>query len=386
MRIIHVTEQIDYEWGGLTYVVPRLCRELERRHHEVYLACLSDLPEPTPFSFVRRFTHTLLPIRRQLGANNSMLGWMRRQALTGNITAFHVHGMWRMPTVYPTSVGQEASVPVLFAPHGSLGTAAFRGGSCAKRVFWPMVQRPAMRRATCFHATAESEANEIRSHGFRQPIAVIPNGVDVPARVVGVSKHPRTALCLGRIHPKKAIDVLLHAWQSVEQRWPDWRLRIVGPDDGGHLPGLQALERSLGLRSVSWEGPLEGRAKLEAYAQASVFVMPTWNENFGLTVAESLAARTPALVSKGAPWSALDRERCGWWIDCGVESFEAGLARAIACSDDELAAMGERGRAWISAEFGWSAVASQAEALYEWLGEGQPESRRPTWVIPGTGR
>jgi glycosyltransferase involved in cell wall biosynthesis len=386
MKVIHTTEQIDYAWGGLTYSVPRLCLELQSAGHEPYLAVLSDLPEPVPFAFVRRFVRSRVPGNRQMGASPGMLDWMLRQVRTGTVTAMHVHGMWRMPNVYPCRVGRRFEIPVVFAPRGSLGPAAFLGGSKFKRIFWTAMQKPAMRQATCFHATAQSEADEIRSHGFTQPIAIIPNGIDIPAVLPKVDKTPRTAICLGRIHPKKAIDVLLKAWKRVEQENDSWHLRIVGPDDGGHLPGLRALASELGLQRVRFEGPLDGEDRLRAYAQASLFVMPTWNENFGLTVAESLAARTPALVSKGAPWSALDGERCGWWIDCGVESFEAGLMRAIACSDDELAAMGERGRAWIAEEFGWKAVASQAEVLYEWLVEGQPEPRRPTWVIPGSDR
>jgi glycosyltransferase involved in cell wall biosynthesis len=382
MKVIHATNQIDYAWGGLSYSVPRLCIELERRNHEIHLACLTRLSEPAPFKFVRRFDHTKVPLLRQLGVNGAMLKWMRKQAELGALDAFHVHGMWQMPNVYPSIVGGAARVPVVFAPRGSLGRAAFNGGSNAKKVFWPTLQRPAMRQAACFHATAVSEAEEIRSHGFVQPIAVIPNGVDLPGLVPSSTKQPRTVLCLGRIHPKKAIDVLLRAWKSVEARWPELRLRIVGPDDGGHIPGLQALERDLGLKSVSWEGPLDGKAKLEAYAQASLFVMPTWNENFGLTVAESLAVETPVLVSKGAPWSGVTAAGCGWWVDCGVESIEAGLHQALACSDETLAQMGRRGRTWIQAEFSWEAVAQQMETLYEWLQHKCPPNDRPAWVQP----
>lgn len=339
---------------------------------------------PLPHPFVRRFAIRESPGFRQVGSSPGMRDWLLAHARSGLVDVLHCHSMWRMPAVYPGMIARKHGVPLVVAPRGTLGSAAFQGGSSVKRLFWPLLQRPAIRAATAFHATAESEAEEIRSFGFTQPIAVIPNGVDIPKIVPEMSKVPCTAIYLGRIHPKKGIDILLNAWQSVERQRPDWRLRIVGPDDGGHLPALRSLARELGLQRVAFDGPLGGAAKVRAYAQASLFVMPTRNENFGLTVAEALSAGTPAIVSRGAPWSGIVEANCGWWVEPSPERIAEALLDATARGNEPLRQMGLRGRAWVSREFSWWSVAGRMTRLYEWIMRGMPESGRPEWIQPAT--
>src|SRR5262249_5679271 len=132
------------------------------------------------------------------------------------------------------------------------------------------------------------------------------------------------------IHPKKGIDRLIQAWALLERTHPGWRLRIVGPSEGGYAAGLSNLAASLGLRSVSIEGPIYAHEKLAAYREADLFVLPTLNENFGLSVAECLAAGTPVISTVGAPWRGLEAEGCGWWIAQGVEPLAQAMSRAMA--------------------------------------------------------
>ena len=113
-------------------------------------------------------------------------------------------------------------------------------------------------------------------------------------------------LSLGRIHPKKGSPAWFMPWSKVEAGCPGWWLKIVGPAEAGHDDELRALAMALGLTRVSIEGPVYGDAKTAAYREADLFVLPTLNENFGLTVAEALAAGTPAISTKGAPWSGLE--------------------------------------------------------------------------------
>jgi glycosyltransferase involved in cell wall biosynthesis len=181
------------------------------------------------------------------------------------------------------------------------------------------------------------------------------------------SAADRVVLSLGRIHPKKGLDRLVRAWAKVEAVYPGWRLRIVGPPELEHDAQLRALAAALKLSRVSIEPAIYGEEKNAAFEEADFFVLPTLNENFAMTVAESLAAGTPVISTKGAPWAGLEAERCGWWIDHGIETLAATLSGVMAMPRAELSAMGRRGRAWVLRDFGWDAIASKMAAVYRWL-------------------
>jgi glycosyltransferase involved in cell wall biosynthesis len=283
----------------------------------------------------------------------------------------HVHGLWLMPNVYAGRAASRARRPLVVSPRGMLSPEALRFSRSKKRLFWALLQEPAYRDAACWHATSDQEMEDLRAFGVRAPVAVIPNGVDLPTTVSArTDREHRTVMSLGRIHPKKGLDKLIRAWAAVGPSAPDWCLRIVGPDEGGHADELVRLAHAVGAPNVCVEGPVYGAAKWDVLRAADLFVLPTLSENFGLAVAEALAAGLPAIVTKGAPWAGLETEHCGWWIDHGVEPLEIALRGAISMPAAELRAMGERGRAWIAREFSWDRVAADMVAVYRWLKEG----------------
>jgi glycosyltransferase involved in cell wall biosynthesis len=275
-----------------------------------------------------------------------------------------------MPNVYAGWTAARTGTPLIVAPRGMLGRAALAFSRKKKALFWHMLQGPAIRCAACYHATSRQECEDIRAYGLTHPVAIIPNGIDLPslcrnAKMADVGD--RVVLSLGRIHPKKGLDRLLRAWARVEPTYPSWRLRIVGAPELGHDIELKKLARSLQLSRVSIEPPIYGEQKYTAFQQADFFVLPTLNENFAVTVAESLAAGTPVISTKGAPWAGLESERCGWWVDHGIEPLAAALERAMLLPRPELRAMGQRGRDWMRRDFGWDVIASKMSAVYQWL-------------------
>src|SRR5262249_16630852 len=146
----------------------------------------------------------------------------------------------------------------------------------------------------------------------------------------------------------------VRAWALIEAEYPNWRLRIIGPSELGYDEELRGGAATLSLRRVSIEGPVYGDTKLGLMRAADVFVLPTLDENFGMTVAEALAAGTPVITTKGAPWSGLETEGCGWWIDHGVEPLTAALATSMSMPRTALRAMGAKGQAWVARDFSWS--------------------------------
>jgi len=368
MRAIHIIAGIRPEDGGPAYSVPRLCREIAATGAAVDLMTVSKTTREICEGNYRErhfdWSYSGTPLLQAVRASSAMSHALRRDACAADV--LHNHGLWLMPNVYAGAEARRARRAFVVAPRGMLSPAALSFSPIKKRGFWHLLQRQAVSAAVCFHATSEQEYQEIRAFGLRQPVAIIPNGIDIPTPREK-SANQRTVLSLGRIHPKKGLDILLRAWAMLEPDWPDWQLRIVGPSEAGHDAFLKSLSRELRLSRVSIEGAVYGDAKNEIYNATTVFVLPTLNDNFAITVAEALAAGIPVIATRGAPWSGLVEERCGWWIEHGVEPLAVALADAMARPADELSVMGARGRAWMARDYSWSRAGRDVIELYSWL-------------------
>lgn len=379
MHIIQINPAISNEASGPSYSTVRLSKALIEAGHKVTLAVLdwepvSDLPE-----FVKTFPVAYGP--KRLGRSPAMRQWLAEECRAGNVDVLHNHGMWDMTALYSAWVKQDQIL--VHSPRGTLSSWAMAQGSPAKRISWPLLQQPALKQATCLHATAETEYQDMRRLGFSQPVAIIPNGVDIPSLVVKQTQPKKTLLFLSRIHPKKGLDLLLPAWQVLQHQFPEWQLRIVGSDSGfypasGYLKQLQNLSAQLGLERITFDGALYGNHKWQAYGEANLFVLPTYSENFGISVAETLAAGTPVIVSKGAPWSVVPEHGAGWWVDIGLDPLIAGLEEALSRSTSELALMGQRGRALVKEHYSWATIADQMAQTYRWLQDMSLPT--PDWV------
>ena len=247
-----------------------------------------------------------------------------------------------------------------------MGDWAMAHGGMKKRLAWHFYQRRDLESADAFHCTSELEAEEVRKLGFRQPIEVIPNGITRPACLP--ERHERSgrrALFLSRIHPKKGLVNLVRAWKQANVS-QDWKLMIAGPDESGHQAEVEAEVRSLGLTDqVEFPGPISDDRKWQYYVDGDLFVLPSFSENFGIVIAEAMAAGLPVITTTGTPWSVLNERGLGWWMEPTVESLSAAIAEA--CAQD-LAALRKRGafaRKFAIAQFSWTDVAQRLKLFYE---------------------
>jgi glycosyltransferase involved in cell wall biosynthesis len=262
-----------------------------------------------------------------------------------------------------------------------LQPAALRRSFIPKRIARLLWQDRDLRRASCLHATSEKERLAIRESGFRDtPVAVIPNGVnlpdiaDLPGRaqlahlVPAIGTEAAYVLYLGRLHPFKGMLELLTAWEELPTRHRDATLVVAGPLEPSFTQDLsRALERQCRWRSIIVLGPVEGELKGALLANAWCLVLPSRSENFGMVVAESLAHRRPAIANTNAPWAVLNEQCCGWWIEPGVEALVAALDRALDCAPKDLEEMGSRGRAWVEGSLSWDRVGGMMVELYDWI-------------------
>ena len=181
-------------------------------------------------------------------------------------------------------------------------------------------------------------------------------------------RHPlpdrnKTVLFLSRIHEKKGIPVLLEAWDQLRPQ--GWNLEIYGSGDPAYISGLKKQIQKMSLsQTVQILGHVSGQDKWDVYDRSSIFVLPSHSENFGLVVAEAFVSGLPVITTTGTPWSELDEVGCGWCIELGSENLSRALSQAIAMSAEELDAMGDRGRNYMTQNFSWDVIASGLVADY----------------------
>lgn len=375
MKLVHVVPHIDQEAAGPSYSVPRLCQSLAACGNEVELTCLAARGE---IANVTLDIHPQWPVLERFAISTSLARALAHKARTVDVV--HNHSLWSMVNVAAGWIVPGSHAKLVTSPRGTLSAYALSRSRGVKSLLWPL-QRRALACADMLHATSDMEVAEIRSMGFKAPVVVLPNGIDLPDIPVFENreqKKTRTLLFLSRIHPKKGLDLLLQAWAQLQPNHPDWRLVIAGRGEAVHVEEVQAIAASLGVKRVEFPGPLYGDAKTSAYFTADLFVLPTHSENFGMVVAEALAHGCPAVVSRGAPWPELESEGCGWWVDNSVPTLATTLDVAMRLPPDQLLAMGMRGRAWMERDFGWTAIGQKMDMAYRWLLTG---GERPAWVM-----
>lgn len=295
----------------------------------------------------------------------------------------HIHDLWIPGLHRCAAICRRRGVPYIVAPRGMLEPWSLKQKWLKKRIARWLYQDRDLKCAAALHATAESEAEQFRKLGFKNPIIVSPNGVNVPAiplsSLVLRPTSPcgnalRRVLFVSRMHPKKGVMELVEAWKLVVSRQSSvvsrWVCELVYTVNGElakeYEAKVKARVKELGLEDqFVFTGALNDDEKWKAYGRADLFVLPTYSENFGIVVAEALWAGVPVITTRGTPWHELEERKCGWLIDTGVEPLARVLGEALGASLQSLIKMGDRGRKLVEEKYTWDAVVQSVIAWYE---------------------
>jgi glycosyltransferase involved in cell wall biosynthesis len=373
MQIDQIIQGVHNPSAGPTYSVARLADELYKLGEDVSVITLGRAPPGWPYKVPLKIYDGTLECNT--GLSIALLRLIREHSKKPCI--LHGHGIWRLANLFPLFVARDAPARLVCSPRGMLSPWSMQYKASMKRPFWHLLQKPALERCHCFHVTAAIEHEDIRRVGLRGPVAVIPNGVDIPALPGGATREKRVVF-LSRIDPKKGLDMLLPAWTAIAADFSDWKLVIAGPLTSAYADSMQTLARNLHAPRVTFAGEVLGEAKRALLASASLFVLPTYSENFGIAVAEALAHGVPVITTTETPWADVGSRQCGWCIAPNQETLREALREALSRPLPALHEMGENGRDWMQQDYSWGHITEMMLQTYEWLLHG---TARPTWVF-----
>jgi len=293
----------------------------------------------------------------------------------------HTHGIWTYLSVATVGWSKSndgiTSRPYLVSTHGMLDPWALHNSRWKKIMAAFVFERRHLENAACIHAVNNAEAAAIRTFGLRNPICVIPNGIEVRANNAADRVPPWAAdmvgsrkvlLYLGRLHPKKGLSILLRGWKEASKREKGWVLVIAGWDQGGHRGELEQLVRELKITdSVQFAGPLFGEERETAYQNANAFILPSLSEGQPLVVLEAWSHARAVLMTPECNLPEGFQKRAAIRMNTTVEGAAEGLRRLFALDGPALQEMGRRGHDLVIANFSWPQIASQMFAVYNWL-------------------
>jgi len=373
---LQVLSHLSPQYGGIAASVPRLARATEAASlHACPIVGFCDGEELEQVPEERRVEMKIFPKSRMRWMVDASLHKSMKRTVRA-ATGVHIHGVWETHCTVAASMARECKRPYLISVHGMLDRWALRQKRFKKALYAALVEIRRMQHAACLRALSSDEVDDYRRLGLTNPIAIIPNGIDVPPHAspnVFLSSFPELAgkriiLFLGRLHQKKGLELLLQSWSRVSSKADDVRLVIAGPDRDNLRPSLEKLADELKLRSsIIFTGMLPGEQKWSALAASSLFVLPSYSEGFSIAILEAMAMGIPVVVTTECHIPEVAIHDCGWVIEPAVVPLEGCLSSFLRLSSEETRLIGKRGRDLVSARFHSSVSGSRMAEVYDWL-------------------
>ena len=378
MKIIHCIRGLANS-SGTTHIVGPLAEAQARLGNEVSVFYVSkpDQQAVVPDSALvesREFPMSW-PTRH--------LGWSRsyRAALretVGSYDVVHIHAIWNYPTWMAMKEAKRAGVPYMVAPQGSLEAWALGRSAKLKRLYGVLGERRFYDDASAMQALTENEAAQCRAFGIAAPCEILPNGVDlagIDAATVkgrglnerlGLDSEAKVLLFLGRVFPKKGLDVLIPAFAEVARNLPDWHLVVAGDDSGtGYRKVMEDVaSASEGAERIHFIGEVRGDDKFAALKSAQAFALTSYSEGLPVAVVEAMACGLPVLVTPGCNVPEVAEADAGWVCNADQKAVAETLKQMLS-SGGELESRGEKARCLVEAKFTWPIIAERSIEIYD---------------------
>lgn len=367
MKIIHLIETLAVEGGG----GDRACIELAAAQsvlgHEITVICFQDSDE-TPMIAegvnIQRFDRSDRAGLRQAIAKECSTG--------GDVV--HVHGAWRLLQTWARRICKRHDTPYVFQPHGLFSEERLVHKRFRKQIWFNLFERSNLKNAAAIIAESRRDRESLVRLVETKRIYEIPcggglTGATANSDVMDIKysslKDKAFILYFGRLDFHKGIDILIAAYAALPWLKGNYELAIVGPDFNNTLSKLEAKVRALGLASVHFfDKVTKDSEKAALFDAAEAFVLPSRDENFGITVLEALSRGCPVLVSKATAWSEIETLGVGFVFEPEQKSLEAALERYRELSIQDKKRLRNRGRVF-AAEYDWSKIAASSINCYK---------------------
>lgn len=372
MRILQVVTYIspDGAYGGPVRVAINQAKALRKMGHTVVILAAAGGFNEVPPNEYDGVPVKLFPARRVLPKTGfagltspRLLLWLAHSVKSADVV--HVHLARDLVTLPAAALSVLAKKPLVVQTHGMIDHT----DNVLANPLDKLLTRPILRRArSVLHLTATERDALIAVAGKTLKFRHLPNGVVVPPnRAIEQKSGPQAVpevIYLARLHARKRPLFVLGAASELQTRWPCARFVLVGPDEGEGRKISQAIQQTTHSGYATWVGALPPRETSERMLNSSIFVLPSVNEPFGMSVIEAMALGIPVVVTNSCGLApTVQQYNAG--IVCGPSQSEFTAAvEMLLGNETKRIEMGARGRVVVQEQFSLDAVITNLVGIY----------------------
>ena len=379
MKILAIAPYVSSVYGGTSKMVLELVSTLAKYDLDVDLVTTNaNYPDSTCDRWITKDNYRIRYFscwyQDDLIISPGMINWLF-QNIT-NYDLVHTHTLFSPLISIAHGICQLYKVPYIITPHGMLEPWALSYKAKKKRLYYHLIDKPALQKASAIHTLVTSEANHIRSLGIKSPTAIVPNGIDYQEIVekidsnVFYQQYPQTKsktliLFLGRIDPKKGLDLLAFAFGKVYRQFPNTHLIVAGPDSINYLPQVKNLfVKNKCIKAVTFTGMLTGELKKSALAAANLYVAPSYSEGFSMSVLEAMASGLPCVITTGCNFPEAAEAQAAKVVEINEEAIATALINCLNYPQ-QAQEMGDRAKEFILQNYTWDNAAQKLIQTYQ---------------------
>lgn len=390
MKVLHVIPSLSKLKGGPTQIILEMVKALRECGVDVEIATTDDngkqrldLPlrqhieyEQVPVWFLPRFS----PPLKDFIFSTELAAWLWKNSK--NYDIIHTHYLFSFAPTCAAAIARYQQIPYIVIPYGMLTPWAL-GHQRLKKQIYSIIERHNLNQAVAIHCSTAEETRDAKNFQVSTPSFIVPYGVHLPTlqpqakqqirQIYGIAEATQIVLFLSRLHPKKRPDLLLKALQKLTSKGQDFYLIVAGSGDAEYVDYLTNLVSSLGLQAQTlMVGFVTGAAKDLLLQGSDIFVLPSFSENFGIAVAEAMAAGCSVIVTPEVQIAPeITASNAGLVVPGEVDTVAEAIAQLLA-SPSLRHELGENGKRLVSSRYSWKAIAQNLQIVYSTVIQKQP--------------
>lgn len=389
MKILIVIPALGSVYGGTSKIAIELAQALGKQNIEVDIVTTdangSERLNVSVHTWVEE-KYYRVKYFPYWGWDDYKMSWSLTKWLFQHVTDYdlvHSIAVFSIPNLIAHWLCQLNNIPYVMNPQGMLEPWALSYKAWKKRTYYNLIEKPILQRANAIQMLSSSEAKNVEPLNLKAPTIIIPNGLHrndfekLPDPELFYQQFPNTRnktliLFLGRIDPKKGLDLLSTAFSKIHAQFPETHLILAGPDNIGFLPTAKNYFANLGCsEAVTFTGMLTGSFKYAALAAAKIYVAPSYSEGFSMSVLEGMASGLPCVITTGCNFPEAAKANAAYVVDIDADAIANALNQCLQ-SPQQANEMGTRARQLIFEQYTWDSIANKLIQVYTNIIQNQP--------------